>query len=226
MFKIIIFTIFLMVMQTSYADWYPMFKNQKDVYSIDKDSMVLDFDKNTANIWVKEELSLKNPKKNDIKEKRSNFFIMCNSRKMFLKSSVFYGSEKEVVKNFNPSTPMDINLVPDTVGSNIYTTVCDDILPVFKNNPIQKLSRSYFNFQKCYEDNINNLKLVVYSKDTLKNTAINRCSTTLNYLEEDAIEFGELSSSRKLTEDEKEQVKNNILNKATKEVDAKLNNLY
>ncbi|MGQ0438739.1 hypothetical protein ACT4UT_13595, partial [Bacillus sp. B-TM1] len=130
---LILLASFLCFIPSANAEWIDIFKDGKEVYSVDKESMDLDLDNEKAKIWVKNTVNISKPKLNDVVEVKTYFDIACKQRTLNLISMVSYNNKNKVVKSFNPSTPLKI--FPPT-GSGIALIIkgaegLDDLTTLF-----------------------------------------------------------------------------------------------
>ncbi|MDR0069089.1 hypothetical protein RFX60_17810, partial [Acinetobacter sp. 11520] len=59
---LILLTSFLCFTQSANAEWIDIFKDGKEVYSVDKESMDIDLENEKAKIWVKNTVNISKPK--------------------------------------------------------------------------------------------------------------------------------------------------------------------
>ncbi|KQE15622.1 surface-adhesin E family protein [Acinetobacter pittii] len=216
---LVLLTSFLCFTPFANAKWIDIFKDGKEVYSVDKDSMDLDLENEKAKIWVKNTVNVSKPKLNDVVEVKTYFDIACRQRTLNLISSISYNSKNKVVKSFNPSTPLKINAVPETVGGNIFNAMCQELIPAMKDQPFEKFSSSVLKADQCLKDVVNTKKYSVANKNKLKDLAIEKCNSLLNSAYSNGVNYAIIEKGESLTEEETESLKLKIYNRLEEKLD-------
>jgi hypothetical protein len=216
---LILLTSFLCFTHTANAKWVDIFKDGKEVYSVDKDSMDIDLENEKAKIWVKNTVNVNKPKVNDVVEVKSYFDISCKQRTLNLISMISYNNKNKVVKTFNPSTPLKINAVPETVGGNIFYAMCQDLIPAMKDQPFEKFTSSVVKADQCLKDAVNSKKYSVANKSKLKDLALQKCSSLINTSYNNGISYASIEKGENLTDEETQALKFKIYNRLEEKVD-------
>lgn len=216
---LILLTSFLCFTQAANAKWIDIFKDGKEVYSVDKDSMDIDLENEKAKIWVKNTVNVSNPKLNDVVEVKTYFDIACRQRTLNLISSISYNTKNKVVKSFNPSTPLKINAVPETVGGNIFYAMCQELIPAMKDQPFEKFTSSVLKADQCLKDAVNTKKYSVANKNKLKDMALEKCNSLLNTSYSNGVNYAIIEKGESLTEEEIQALKLKIYNRLEEKLD-------
>lgn len=199
---LILLASFLCFTQSANAEWIDIFKDGKEVYSVDKESMDIDLENEKAKIWVKNTINISKPKLNDVVEVKSYFDIACKQRTLNLISMLSYNNKQKVVKTFNPSTPLKINAVPETVGGNIFYAMCQELIPAMKDQPFEKFTSSVVSADQCLKDAVNSKKYSVPNKSKLKDLSLQKCSSLINKAYNNAVSYASIEKGEDLTDDE------------------------
>ncbi|HFD2166885.1 TPA: surface-adhesin E family protein [Acinetobacter baumannii] len=184
-----------------------MFKDGKEVYSFDKESIDLDLDNEKAKIWVKNNINIVKPKPTDAVEVRTYFDISCKQRTLNLISTVSYNNKGNVVKTFNPTAPLKINAIPDTVGGNIYYAMCQDLIPAMKEQPFEKFTSSVLKTDQCLKEAVNSKKYSVVNKVKLKEIVLEKCDSFFNKAYDAGVSYGSKEKGEALTDEEVQTIK-------------------
>ncbi|WP_457794259.1 surface-adhesin E family protein [Acinetobacter baumannii] len=217
--SLLIFISFLCFTHSANAEWIDIFKDGKEVYSVDKESMDLDLDNEKAKIWVKNTVNVAKPKLNDVVEVKSYFDIACKQRTLNLISMLSYNNKQNVVKAFNPSTPLKINAVPETVGGNIFYAICQDLIPAMKDQPFEKFTSSVVRADQCLKDAVNSKKYSVPNKSKLKDLSLQKCSSLINKSYNNAVSYASIEKGEDLTDEEVLALKLKIYNSLEEKLD-------
>ncbi|MBD0089825.1 surface-adhesin E family protein [Acinetobacter baumannii] len=216
---LILLASFLCFIPSANAEWIDIFKDGKEIYSVDKESMDLDLDNEKAKIWVKNTVNISKPKLNDVVEVKTYFDIACKQRTLNLISMVSYNNKNKVVKSFNPSTPLKINAIPETVGGNIFNAMCQDLIPAMKDRPFEKFTSSVIKTDQCLKDAVNSKRYSVANKSKLKDVALEKCNSLLNNSYSTGVSYASIEKGENLTDEEIQVVKLKIYNRMEEKLD-------
>lgn len=199
--KIFAIPLLLLVSINTHAksDWIELFKDDGETYSLDRESLELDLKKEKAKVWIKSREKITKPKPKEVVERKTYFEVDCNRRVLNLISTVSYDSKRQVINTFTPTLPKQMNVVPDTVGGYIFSSVCADLIPTMQADPFYRaLDAAKEGFQ-CIDNATSNRALITIGKVN-RDTILERCNSEINKtIEANILYETELNNRKDLT---------------------------
>jgi len=161
------------------SDWIELFKDGNKTYSLDRESLDLDLKKEIAKVWIKSAEKISKPKPKEVVERKTYFEVDCNSRMLNLISTISYDNKRKVINTFTPNMPKAMNVVPDTVGGNVFDSICLELIPSMQADPLYKAIDAAKEGFQCIDVATSNRALIKIGKVN-RDTVLERCNNEIN----------------------------------------------